>query len=476
MLFNSYTFLVFLAVVLALHNMPFAWRVKKFNLLWASYVFYAAWNPPFVILLWISTVIDWYAARGIAAGSSAVKRRAWLLLSLLVNLGLLGYFKYGGFLLQNLLAATRAIGLDIELATPSIILPVGISFYTFQTLSYTIDIYQGHSKPGKSFLDYALYVTFFPQLVAGPIVRGRDFLHQCVEPKRVTRDQLGWGMMLLTIGLFSKMVVADLFMAPVVEDVFGSDAVPTFLTAWVGTLAFAIQIFCDFAGYSSCAIGIALALGFSLPTNFRFPYAAIGFSDFWQRWHISLSSWLRDYLYIPLGGNRKGRLRTHINLMLTMLLGGLWHGASWRFVAWGGLHGTYLVAEREFGRRRIGRWKGWQSPVGRAFLGALTFVLVCLTWPFFRAQSFTKAWSIATGMLCPHRGLSSSGLAGHDVLAVFGITACVLAVHWFMRNRALESVVACLRWWALAPLLALALYAIVCSFAGEDRAFIYFQF
>ena len=476
MLFNSYSFLVFLAVVLLLHNAPLPWRVRKLNLLVASYLFYAAWNPPFVILLWISTVVDWYAARGIAGSRSVRVRRIWLAVSLLVNLGLLGYFKYGGFLLGNFLTGASALGIDIQLAAPSIVLPVGISFYTFQTLSYTIDIYQGHSKPGRSFLDYALYVTFLPQLVAGPIVRAKDFLYQCVEPRRTTGRQLGWGMMLLSIGLFNKMVVADLFMAPVVEDVFNAQAAPSFLTAWVGTLAFAVQIFCDFAGYSSCAIGVALMLGFSLPTNFCFPYGAIGFSDFWRRWHISLSSWLRDYLYIPLGGNRKGKTRTHVNLMLTMLLGGLWHGASWRFVVWGGLHGLYLVLEKWLSTRTFAAWSVWKKSAGRALLGGLTFVGVCFTWPFFRAHSFGKAWQVVSGMLLPFRGFAHPEVALHAVAAVLATTAAVLAIHWFMRDRTLESVVSSLRWWILAPVLAIVLYAVFCSFAGEDRAFIYFQF
>lgn len=476
MLFNSYAFLLFFAVVLLLHNAPLSWRVRKLILLAASYLFYAAWNPPFVILLLISTLIDWIAARGIASARSSGRRRAWLIVSLSANLGILGYFKYGGFFLQNFLSAATALGFDVHLAVPSIILPIGISFYTFQTMSYTIDIYRGQSKPSRSFLDYALYVTFFPQLVAGPIVRAGEFLHQCVEPKRTTAKNLAWGMMLFVGGLFQKMVVADLFMSSVVEQVFGSKIAPSFLSAWTGTLAFAVQILCDFAGYSSCAIGIAMTLGFSLPTNFRFPYAAIGFSDFWRRWHISLSTWLRDCLYISLGGNRQGRLRTHINLMLTMLLGGLWHGASWRFVVWGGLHGIYLVLERELSRRSIGRWIVWHRPVGRVLLGALTFFLVCLTWPFFRADSFSFAWAIVTSMLLPQRGFELNGLAVNDVLTVFGITGCVLAVHGFMRSRTVESAIAGVRWWVLGMALSFMLYAILCSFAGEDRAFIYFQF
>ena len=269
-----------------------------------------------------------------------------LVASLAVNLGLLGFFKYRVFFLENFVALLNSVGVDFHPARPSIILPVGISFYTFQTLSYTLDIYMGKMKPARSFLDYALFVTFFPQLVAGPIVRAAHFLPQCEDARRTTLSQLGWGLSLILFGLFQKSVIADGLMAPVVERVYDSGEVLSFGAGWVGTLAFAMQIFCDFSGYSTCAIGTAMCLGFWLPVNFRSPYAAIGFSDFWRRWHVSLSSWLRDYLYIPLGGNRKGTARTYVNLMITMLLGGLWHGASWNFVIWGGLHGVYLIVER----------------------------------------------------------------------------------------------------------------------------------
>ena len=246
---------------------------------------------------------------------------------------MLGFFKYGGFLLANFRRGLALLGVDYVPPEMDIFLPIGISFYTFQTLSYTIDVYRGHTRPWPSFLDFAMFVTFFPQLVAGPIVRAAEFLPQCVTPKRANAHQLGWGASLLVLGIFEKVVLADGVMAPVVDTVYGSVREAGFFSAWVGTLAFGSQIFFDFAGYSTCAIGAGLSLGFVLPDNFRFPYAAVGISDFWTRWHISLSSWLRDYLYIPLGGNRQGLVRTQANLMVTMLLGGLWHGAAWRFVA-----------------------------------------------------------------------------------------------------------------------------------------------
>jgi len=364
MIFNSLTFVVFFAIVMVLHHAPFfSWDQKKLNLMIASYLFYAAWNPPFVILLWISTVVDWWAAQWMVRAKHERTRKAWMLASVIVNLGMLGYFKYGGFLLNNFVELMGTLGVVYQPPKWDIVLPVGISFYTFATLSYTLDVYLRRSKPAKHFLDYALFVTFFPHLVAGPIMRPTELVPQFEQKPRITAHQIYFGLGLMTLGLFQKVVLADGFLAPVVEKVFDArEGVPTMLDAWTATLAFSGQIFCDFAGYSSTAIGVALCLGFAMPDNFRFPYAAVGFSDFWRRWHITLSSWLRDYLYIPLGGNRHGQARTYTALMGTMLLGGLWHGAAWTFVAWGGLHGTYLAVERWL----RGRFAGWKPGPDRS--------------------------------------------------------------------------------------------------------------
>jgi D-alanyl-lipoteichoic acid acyltransferase DltB (MBOAT superfamily) len=474
MLFNSYTFIIFLTVVLALHYCPFPWRVKKFNLLWASYLFYAAWNPPFVVLLWISTVADWFIGKWLYKAERPRPRRLLLLASLMVNLGLLSYFKYGGFLLTNFVAMANQFGFDYTPALPSIVLPVGISFYTFQTLSYTLDIYFRKSQPSRSFLDYAMYVTFFPQLVAGPIVRAVDFLPQCLEQRKVSGAQFSWGLFMLVLGLFEKIVIADGLLAPVVERLYDAEGVPDFASAWCGTLAFAGQIFCDFAGYSTCAIGVALCLGFVLPINFRYPYAALGFSDFWRRWHVSLSSWLRDYLYISLGGNRKGSTRTLANLMFTMLVGGLWHGASWTFVVWGGLHGLYLIMERIliglFGRMGL-----WQNIWGKALLRLATFALVCVAWVFFRAHTFGQAFNITAAMFGFTRHTSDLHLdfilMGNALVTI----SAILLVHWLMRDTSLEELSNRILWPLRALVLAAMLVAIA-TLSGEDRAFIYFQF
>lgn len=473
MLFNSLTFVAFFALVLALHNAPLPWRVKKTNLLIASYLFYAAWNPPFVVLLWISTVVDWHVAKRLFAATSTRRRRILLAISVLVNLGLLGYFKYGGFLLDNWTALVSTFGLTWTAPAWDIVLPVGISFYTFQTMAYSLDVYLRRAEPADSLLDFALFVTFFPQLVAGPIVRPTQLIPQFAEPVRASRDQLLWGLGLMTLGLFEKIVIADGALAYAADEVFGAEGAVAFTDAWLGTLAFAGQIFSDFAGYSTVAIGVALCLGFSLPDNFRFPYAAIGFSDFWRRWHISLSTWLRDYLYIPLGGNRKGPRRTYVNLMVTMLLGGLWHGAAWTFVVWGGLHGIYLAAERflreRFGRAEIARTWGF-----RLGLGLLTYFLVNLTWVFFRAQDFPTAWRLVRSMLLLEPG-GELVLASFDVILVSVITVGMLVVHWTMRNRRLEQVVDRTPWWLTAAVWAGMLFLIIIT-QGSGDAFIYFQF
>jgi alginate O-acetyltransferase complex protein AlgI len=459
MLFNSLTFAVFFAVVLGLHNLPLPWHARKINLLVASYLFYAAWSPPFVLLLWISTAVDWKVAAWISATAEPRKRKRILALSLVANLGFLGYFKYGTFLLDNFAVAAQALGIDYAPPRWDIVLPVGISFYTFQSIAYSLDVYLNRAQPTRRFLDFALFVTFFPHLVAGPIVRPTLLIPQFEHPRQATQSQLIWGLALMTLGLFEKVVLADGFLAPVVDAVQGATHEINSLDAWTGALAFSGQIFFDFAGYSTTAIGVALTLGFALNDNFNFPYAARGFSDFWRRWHISLSTWLRDYLYVPLGGNRHGELRTYANLMITMLLGGLWHGASWTFVAWGGLHGAYLATERWFNR----------SP---GILG--TFMIVTVTWVFFRAHTFTEAWDLLQSM----SGASGAGhrvLYWNDILIVALIVSAMLVAHWRMRTTRLESVVTAAPTWIVVLVWTSMAFALIAG-QGAGDAFIYFAF
>jgi len=471
MLFNSLLFILFLAIILFLHYLPLPWKLKKLNLCCASYVFYAAWNPPFVLLLWISTFIDWLVGRKIAAAESTAGKRAWLILTLTVNLGMLGYFKYGGFILDNFTAMLALMGIHFQPVSSNVILPVGISFYTFQSLSYSLDIYRGKLKPWPSLLDFALFVTFFPQLVAGPIVRAVEFLPQCIRERRASAEEFGWGLTMISLGLFEKVVLADALTGPIADKVFAHPAASGFVDAWIGTLAFSAQIFFDFAGYSTCAIGTALTLGFLLPENFRYPYASYGFSEFWQRWHISLSSFLRDYLYIWLGGSRKGALRTAANASTTMLLGGLWHGAAWHFVIWGGIHGLLLAGERAL-KSIFSERIDTKKPGTRLSLMLLTYVLICMTWVFFRAPDTGAAFILLAAMTGAGEG---NLLPSSSIWQIVILTVLLLSAHRLFRDRDFRKTLAISPWWLRSTVLAGLLLSLALA-PGDDRAFIYFQF
>lgn len=482
MVFNSYTFIAFFAVVLVLHNLPLSWTTKKVNLLLASYVFYAVWNPPFILLLWLSTVVDFYVGRALYTQENPYKKKLLLVISLIGNLGMLCFFKYGTFLLDNFVLLVNAFGLEYHPAKPNIILPAGISFYTFTTLCYTIDMYKKKSEPVKSILDFSLFVTFFPHLVAGPIVRPPQLVPQFESERVANTKQMMDGLLLLSLGLFMKVVLADGMLSATADTVFNSSDLLPALDAWAGVFAFSGQIFFDFAGYSTCAIGAALCLGFVLPQNFNYPYAAIGFSDFWRRWHITLSAWLRDYLYIPLGGNRHGIRRTYFALMVTMLLGGLWHGANWTFVVWGGLHGLYLWVEKFFRDRRANELgnEANAEPVqpGNAWIGfsyaLLTFMLVNITWVFFRSATFEKAWQMLLSMF----GIVSEGKAQLTTLALLKVAVVIpamVASHWLMRNTKVLEVAYRLSWWGLGIIWS-ALILLLIWAQESSSSFIYFQF
>lgn len=471
MLFNSLSFIVFLVLVLIMYYTKLlSWTGKKRMLLFASYVFYGLWNPPLVILLWISTIVDYVAGKKLSIEENERKRKLWLMLSLVVNLGFLTFFKYRDFLLDNFTTVVNSYGYGYKTKPLDIILPMGISFYTFQTMSYTIDMYKRKMEPARTFLDFALYVTFFPQLVAGPIVRAQDLITQFYEEKKATVNQFIWGIFLLTIGLFQKVVMADTLLSETADEIFGSDKVLSFWDAWSGTLAFSGQIFFDFAGYSTCAIGIALMLGIILPDNFKYPYASLGFSDLWKRWHISLSSWLRDYLYIPLGGNRNGILKMYVALMVTMLLGGLWHGAAWTFIAWGGLHGTYLILERL--QRKYIPFK--ITAKNGIFLAFITFTCVNITWVFFRAREFGTAWNMIKSMLLFNTN-GEKVLEQFDIIKVMVVIAILFLCHWFMRNTSMKEVSLKTPSWVLGVFWAIMFFLIVIS-QGSGEQFIYFQF
>src|SRR5213594_2524303 len=473
MLFNSLTFVVFFAVVVTVYWSMRSWNARKYFLVVASYVFYGAWNPPFAALLFSTTAMDFWLGRRIAKAKGRHSRRIWLVGSVCMNLSMLGFFKYGNFLLQNFQWLVARLGIIYQPPHLDILLPVGISFYTFHSLSYTLDIYRAVLKPTKSLRDFILAVSFFPQLVAGPIVRAGDFLPQLVRPPGLRIGQFMWGLLLMTLGLFEKIVLADTMLADSADRIFGYAGPLVALDSWLGVIAFAGQIFFDFAGYSTCAIGAALCLGFHLKDNFRFPYAAIGFSDFWRRWHISLSTFLRDYLYIPLGGNRVAWTQAAINLVIVMFLGGLWHGAAWTFVVWGLLHGSYLVIERII--RVLFENKAWANHLAtRVLAGFATYGAVCIALVFFRASDFTVASRMLGGMFGRHTH-GDAILSTREILQVTLETAGMILVHWTLRDSNIETAVMRLPRWIVAGTWALMACAIILT-QGNSNAFIYFQF
>jgi D-alanyl-lipoteichoic acid acyltransferase DltB (MBOAT superfamily) len=383
-LFNSTIFIAFFATVYPLYLL-LRRHLKAQNLLLlvASYVFYGAWDWRFLFLLALSTLIDYYAALRIHDSDDAGQRKRFLIVSMVSNLTLLGFFKYFNFFQESLVRLLNVVGMQPDWVTLNVILPVGISFYTFQSMSYAIDVYRRHLTPTRSLVDFALFVALFPQLVAGPIERATHLLPQIIRPRRVLAEEVNAGLYLILLGYFKKVVVAD-HLAINANTIFNQYESFHGLDLALGTLAFTFQIYGDFSGYSDIARGISKLMGFELMVNFREPYLASNPSDFWTRWHISLSTWLRDNLYIPLGGNRRGAARTYRNLALTMVLGGLWHGAAWNFVIWGAYHGALLIAYR------LASGYGLREPAGRLSLAAriaVMFVLTNIGWILFRARS-----------------------------------------------------------------------------------------
>ena len=388
MLFHTFTFWTFFAVVAALYSM-LRHRGQNILLLVAGYVFYGWWDWRFLILIALSTVVDYTVGLKIGASEDVRARKRWLIISLVFNLTLLGVFKYLVFFAAQAGSLAKLFGYSGPWWVPHIILPVGISFYTFQSLAYTIDIYRRKIQPERSLLDYATYVSFFPQLLAGPIERPAHLLGQVTAQRpRLNDDRFREGLYFVMTGLFRKIIIAD-NLGVIADGIFSKPVGE--MTAWevlAGTYAFAFQIYGDFCGYSTIAQGIARWLGFELMDNFRHPYFATSPQDFWRRWHISLSTWLRDYLYISLGGSRGSTWFTCRNLMITMLLGGLWHGAAWTFVAWGAFHGGWLVVHRLLGGGKESREAApTPSPLVRLLKIIATFHLVCVGWLFFRASS-----------------------------------------------------------------------------------------
>jgi len=462
MLFNSYHFFLFFLVVLVLnHALRGREGMRRWVLLIASAYFYGQWNWFYLILIYTTVLTDFTVGRHIYARLHPL---AALMVSLTVNLGILGFFKYGNFFGSNVAAGASWLGFDVQWSGLEFLLPVGISFYTFQSMSYTIDLYRRQLQPRRKLRDYALFVTFFPQLVAGPIVRASEFFKELDRGFYVSRRSMQAGLSLVLLGLVKKVVLAD-NLAPVVEAAFSDPSAASGWQLLIAVYAFAFQIYFDFSGYTDIAIGAARTLGFRFPRNFNHPYAALGIREFWRRWHMTLSRWLRDYLYISLGGNRRGRYRTIANLMVTMLLGGLWHGASWNFVIWGGLHGLYLSLER-----LLTRYFKFRLPAPVRWL--ITFQLVCFAWIFFRAEDFATSKAIIAKIANVAAEPVLAGVEGYQVV----LFTVLMVLHWagdrwHIRERLFFARPAV---WGLTA--ACLLVTLVVWAPSESAPFIYFQF
>ena len=469
MLFNSMTYAVFLPVVFGLYWLSPTRRIQNALLLVASYVFYGAWDYRFLGLIALTSVMDYAVGRWLGRTASETRRRVILGISLGLNLGILATFKYYGFFVSSGISLLRSFGLEPNPPLLEVVLPVGISFYTFQSLSYTFDVYRRRFEPTRSLLDFATFVAYFPQLVAGPIERAGHLLPQMQRSRRFPSSaSFRSGLVLILLGLFKKVAIAD-SVALIAQSAFAGRGGAT--SHLLGMYAFAIQIYCDFSGYSDIARGSSRLFGIELMRNFEQPYLSRSITEFWRRWHISLSSWLHDYLYVPLGGNKRGRVRTYVNLIVTMLLGGLWHGAAWTFVIWGGLHGVLLAVHR-----RLGGYvpRGEPAPLKLREIPAilLTFHLVGVLWIFFRAPDIGSAWTylyeLATG--------TWSAANPNDLVLLLFAAAALLLIDLSQRITNDHAVI--LRWPSLARGFAMAtcIAAIVLWSGGEAQPFIYFQF
>lgn len=465
MLFPTLPFAVFFLIVYFV-----AWALdgangrRKLFLLLASWFFYAQWDWRFVGLLILSAVLNWGVAALIASSASDRRRKLLVAVGVAINLGILGFFKYYGFFVEQAVALLDQFGWGRDAPLLQIVLPVGISFFTFQGVSYVVDVYRRKTPPARSLTDVMLLLSFFPHLVAGPIVRAADLLPQFARTPVLTREAAAYGMLLITWGLFKKTVIASELATRIVDPVFFDPAIYGAVDIAAAAYAYAVQIYCDFSAYSDMAIGLAALLGYRFPRNFDQPYRARSLQQFWRRWHISLSSWLRDYLYVPLGGGRKGLVSSCVNVMITMVLGGLWHGAAWTFVAWGALHGAVLALER------TGRHFGLGAP---RWLGViLTFHVVCLAWILFRAETFDLALQMLAGMTRAETPVVM--LTPFMLLLICG----GVAMHW-LPPRAAEGLTQRLKA-APALLFGLLIGGLVLAVEAMRPAgvapFIYFQF
>jgi len=462
MLFNSYVFIfVFLPVAYAVFWMLRTARSRYVWLTLTGYLFYSYWNPWFCFLMAFSTLVSYGAGLGMLRWSDPRRRRLCLIVPITVDLLLLGFFKYANFGLDTARSIVHVFGTEVTLPHLNVILPIGISFYTFHTISYIVDCYRGQVKPTRNFFEFSAYVSLFSQLVAGPIVRFRQIEEDLENIAHADRRRwLSKGISFFVIGLVEKVLVADslaAFVDPALAQYHGLST----LGAWLAMLGYTFQLYFDFSGYSTMAVGLGYMFGLRIPQNFNSPYKALNPSDFWRRWHISLSSCLRDYVYIPLGGNRGGRWNTYRNMFLTMLIGGLWHGASWTFVAWGAYHGLLLVVYH--------RWSAWWDAVPARLAQGFTFLLVIVGWTLFRSHTFEmamtllgKMFTLESGALVSQLPLATLLVATAGAWAVAGPNAFELRHEWSLKGRVA---------------LALAFGACLAIIAGtRSSPFLYFQF
>lgn len=466
MIFNSVTFLVFFPIVFILY-----WVLGKKNfktqnvlLLIASYVFYGWWDWRFLSLIAFSTVIDY--TLGLKIDASETKRKFFLILSLVSNLGLLAVFKYFNFFIDSWVNLWALFGYELSVSTLNIILPVGISFYTFQTMSYSIDIYRKELQPTKNFIEFATFVSLFPQLVAGPIERASNLLPQIANERTWSHKRFKDGLFQILVGFFRKVVVADAI-GSIIDGIYNEPDIHNASSIVMAIVLYSFQIYFDFSGYSDIAIGTAKLLGFDFKRNFNTPYFSVSITEFWRRWHMSLSTWLRDYLYIPLGGNRKGIKMQYRNLFITMLLGGLWHGSSWNFVIWGAIHGILLGVEKKF--KLI-------PEKYNVFKNILIFAIVSLVWVFFRALSFNDSTIIFTKLFTGSYLMPFIGNVGSFVTLIYGLVIALLFdAYLFKKNQALETYGSQLGNFKFVLISNFMLINIVLFFSSASN-FIYFQF
>jgi len=466
MLFNSIDFAIFLPIVFLLYWFATNKNLKLQNLLivFASYLFYGWWDWRFLFLILFSTIIDYSVGIRLKKNEYKSKRKGLLWTSILVNLGFLGFFKYYNFFLDSFVTAFSFFGTEIQLNSLNIILPVGISFYTFQTLSYTIDIYKGKLEPTKDFIAFSAFVSFFPQLVAGPIERATNLLPQFYIKRKFEYENISKGLKMMLWGFFMKLVVADR-LSLYVESVYGNIDMHSGISLMMATAFFAIQIYCDFGGYSLIAIGCAKLFGFSLMQNFNRPYLSLSFKEFWSRWHISLSTWFRDYLYIPLGGNRKGKIRTNTNLLVTFIVSGLWHGANWTFIIWGALHGLYLVIEKILGNFRI------PKILNIIFI----FSLTNFAWIFFRASSVEESFKIIRLIFTSSNFdlyIGDKGIFSFSILALLILFINDFISEYYPKLKLFENKSIFVRYLSITFII---IYIIAFG-VFDNSQFIYFQF